>query len=295
MTKHYKAEGFTGQRIVILPRLVATIALTQNLLRNLLPTDIGFFPRAEGHMIKRAASVDQAIFIYCVKGRGWYEMGEAHHEIGPGELLVIPPGTPHAYGADENQPWTIFWTHVKGDTVSLLLGELGITRARPILSLGEDPQLLALFEEVLDVMEHGYATSHLLYASQTLIHLIGLMIWHRDRNWRDNLDPSQKIAQSIAYMKQHLDKPVMAAALAALANLSESHYRALFKQQTGYAPMDYFVRLRIHKACQLLDTTHFSVKEIADMVGYPDPFYFSRIFRTLVEMSPTQYRLLHKG
>jgi AraC-like DNA-binding protein len=295
MSIAHKAEGFSGQRIVILPRPVVATALTQNLLRNLLPTDIGYFPKAKGHFMKRAAGSDQAIFIYCVKGRGWCEMGEAHHDIGPGELLVIAPGTPHVYGADENRPWTILWTHVKGENVGLLLAELGVTQAHPVLRFGEDPQLLALFEEVLGVMEHGYAISQLLYASQTLTHLIGLMIWHRDRNWSGNLDASQKVAQSIAYMKQHLDRPVTAASLAALANLSESHYRALFKQQTGYAPMDYFIRSRMHKACQLLDTTHFSVKEIANMVGYSDPFYFSRIFRAVIELAPTQYRLVHKG
>src|SRR5215469_8268500 len=95
----HKAEGFSGQRIVVLPRAVVAAALKQNLLCDLLPTDAGFFPRAAGHFMKRNTGVDQAIRIYCVKGHGWCEIGGDHHEIGPGELLVVPPGTPHAYGA----------------------------------------------------------------------------------------------------------------------------------------------------------------------------------------------------
>ena len=290
-----KAEGFTGQRIVVLPRGVVAAALKQKLLRDLLPTDIGFYPKATGHFMKRLAGVDQSIYIYCIKGKGWCEIDENHHEIHPGELLVIPPGTPHAYGSNTKRPWTIFWAHVKGENNLWLLDEMGITRAKPVLWLGEEPVLLALFEELLDVMEHGYAASRLLYASQILTHLIGSMIWVSHRSSKGSLNTTQRIAQSIAYMKQHLDQTTSVASFAALANLSESHYRSLFKRQTGYAPMDYFIRLRIHKACQLLDTTNISVKEVAALTGFQDAFYFSRAFRIVIGLSPAKYRLQHKG
>ena len=59
--------------------------------------------------------------------------------------------------------------------------------------------------------------------------------------------------------------------------------------------MDYFNRLRMHQACQLLDTTSFSIKEIATRLGYQDPFYFSRAFRSVNKVAPTEYRRLHKG
>jgi AraC family transcriptional regulator, arabinose operon regulatory protein len=295
MSRSPRAEGFTGQRIVVLPRNVVAAALAYDLLKALLPTDAGYFPKAAGHFIHRAPGIDQAILIYCVKGKGWCEIEGTRHVVGVGDVLVIPPGCGHAYGADEQQPWTIFWVHVKGQNVAALLGEMRTTRANPVLCLGENPELLALFEELLEVVEHGYATSRLLYASQILVHLIGLMIWDCRQIRRGPLDTTHRVLESITYMKQHLDHNATAAAFAALANLSESHYRSLFKTQIGYAPMDYFIRLRMHKACQLLDTTTLSVKEIAARVGYEDPLYFSRVFRSVVEHSPSQYRLMHKG
>jgi len=210
-------------------------------------------------------------------------------------MLVIKPGTPHAYGADNHRPWTIYWTHLTGASNLLLLAELGITKAKPVVWLGEEPELLALFEELLDVMEHDYAASRLLYASQILTHLIGLMIWVSHRSSGGILNAAQKVAQGIAYMRQHLDQPASFASFATMANLSESHYRSLFKHETGYAPMDYFIRLRIHKACQLLDTTNLSIKEIARLTGYDDALYFSRAFKTVVELSPAKYRQQNKG
>lgn len=295
MDRAQKGEGFPGQRIVVLPRPVVNRALKHPLLSALLPTDVGYFPKAREHLRERTEGVDQAIFIYCAQGRGWCELGGERHAVRAGELLVVPPGTPHAYGADERRPWTIPWVHATGAQVNAYLAELGVSVERPVLYLGEDPQLLALFEEVLEILEHGYAPAQLLYATQTLAHLIGVMIWHRHQQWRGNPDPEQKVAQSIAYMKQHLSQPLHVSNLAAVANLSASHYTSLFKRQTGYAPIDYFIRLRMHRACQLLDTTDLSVKEVAASLGYDDPFYFSRVFKLVNEASPSEYRLMHKG
>ncbi len=295
MNRTQKGEGFQGQRIVVLPRAVLGQAAEHPLLQGLLPTDAGYFPEAQGHLRERPDGVDQAIFIYCVKGAGWCEMAGHRFGVAASELLVIPPKTAHAYGADETRPWTMHWFHAQGTHVSTFLSELGITTERPVCYLGEDGQLLALFEEVLDVVEHGYTPSQLLYASQALAHLISVMIRRRREHWREAPDARQKVAQSIAYMKQHLETPLRVARLASLAALSSAHYSDLFKQQTGYSPIDYFIRLRMHRACQLLDTTQLSIKAIASLLGYDDQLYFSRVFRIVNDLAPSAYRGLRKG
>ncbi len=93
-------------------------------------------------------------------------------------------------------------------------------------------------------------------------------------------------------MAEHIDKPLQVATLAAMANVSPSHFFALFKQRMGCSPMDYFTRLRMRHACQLLDSTSSRVKEIAAALGYDDPFYFSRVFKSLSAVAPVHYRSL---
>lgn len=107
-----------------------------------------------------------------------------------------------------------------------------------------------------------------------------------------NLDALQKVERSIAYMEQHFNQPLQVATLAALANVSSSHFFALFKRRMGCPPMDYFTRLRMSHACRLLDTTRASVKEVAAALGYDDPFYFSRVFKSLSAVAPLHYRSL---
>ena len=295
MNRQEKREGFPGQRIVVLPRSVVAKAQIHPLMSGLIPTDVGYFPNASYHLRERLTGVDQAIFIYCTKGTGWCELSGRCHAVKPGQLLVVPPEVAHVYGADETQPWSIHWFHAKGGLLGAFFHELDITAERPVTRIGEEPQLLSLFEEVLGVLEHGYSTLQLLYASQTLAHLIAAMI--RDHRGAHPEHPSthQKIAHTITYMKLHLNQPLQLDALAALASLSRSRYVDLFKQQTGYAPIDYFIRLRMHRACQLLDTTELSVKTVALELGYEDPLYFTRVFRSVNEMTPTEYRRTRKG
>ncbi len=92
-------------------------------------------------------------------------------------------------------------------------------------------------------------------------------------------------------MVDHLTERMQVSRLASLINVSPSYYFALFKRETGYAPIDFFIHLRMRRACLLLETTTLSVKEIADELGYDDAFYFSRLFKSVTMLAPTEYRL----
>jgi AraC-like DNA-binding protein len=98
--------------------------------------------------------------------------------------------------------------------------------------------------------------------------------------------------RSIQFMVEHQDKPLQVPRLAAVASMSPSHYFAVFKVITGFTPMDFLIRLRIQQACRLLDSVGVPVKQVAAALGYQDPFYFSRVFRAVNGMAPTQYRTL---
>lgn len=102
---------------------------------------------------------------------------------------------------------------------------------------------------------------------------------------------NRKIERVIAYMFAHVNKPLTATQLAKQANLSTSYFSAFFKQKTGYAPMDFFIRLRMRCACYLLNSTNEQVKDIASALGYKDPLYFSRLFKVVYGIAPTEYRI----
>jgi AraC-like DNA-binding protein len=106
------------------------------------------------------------------------------------------------------------------------------------------------------------------------------------------LENARKIEQSISYMLRHLDQPLHVATLASVVNFSPSHFSALFKRLMGCPPIDYFIHLRMQHACWLFDNTSLNVKEVAAALGYDDPFYFSRTFKSVNRVAPSEYRMM---
>jgi len=294
MEAREKLEGFAGQRLVVVPRSVLANLVQHPLLKQLLPTDAGYYPKAKGHRCVRTAGSPEVIFIYCADGEGWCEMAGRSHPITRNQLLVVPAATPHAYGAGPTHPWTIHWFHAIGGNVPYYLERLGVTREKPVVPLGGNVQLFSLFEEVLEGLEHGFTLTHLIYAAHSLLHLMGLILRHKDEYHYGETDVRQRIAESVEFMKGHLREPLHVGTLSALVNLSRSHYTTLFRRVMGYAPQSYLNHLRMQRAVQLLNTTELSVKQISDQLGFSDQFYFSRAFKRMHNHSPTEHRRLYK-
>jgi AraC-like DNA-binding protein len=261
------------------------------LLKHLLATDAGFYPRAQGHTCTRENGCPEAVFIYCAGGHGWCEVAGRTHDVAKGQLLVIPAGTPHAYGADKREPWTIHWFHVIGENLPHYLEKLEVTRDKPLVRLGEDVALFALFEEVLEGLERGSKLNHVTYAAHSLCHLMGLILQHKEEFTHGQVDAKERIARSIEFMKAHLREPLAIGTLAAVVNLSRSHYTTLFRRVTGYAPLRYLNHLRMQRGVQLLNTTDLSIKEISEQLGFSDQFYFSRAFSKMHGHAPSEHRL----
>ena len=91
-------------------------------------------------------------------------------------------------------------------------------------------------------------------------------------------------------MQKNIDKLMTLQDFARFANLSVSHFSAIFRERTGYSPIEYFNHLKIQKACQYLLLTQMRVKEIALELGIDDPYYFSRMFSKVMGSSPNDYR-----
>ena len=287
-------QGFVHQRMVVLPRPVVERALRGQLPLALVPSDVGYFPEAKGHYLERLAGAPQCVFILCVRGCGWVRIGGKKYDVTPGNLIVILPGRPHSYGADPHHPWTIYWCHAAGPAASYFTNLLSQRDALPLLHITGYLKLIPLFEQIIDELVMGYSLSHLIVSAAVLAHLLALIATTGQS--ADTADASSaRIQDTIDYMKARWQKTISVPDVARACNLSTSHFSSLFKKTTGYAPLDYFLRLKMQRAAQLLDTTTRPLKEIAAETGFSDPLYFSRAFHRIYNVSPSDYRRMTKG
>jgi AraC-like DNA-binding protein len=100
---------------------------------------------------------------------------------------------------------------------------------------------------------------------------------------------SQTINSSIIHIKKNIHEPIHIEHLAAMSNLSVSHFKYRFKKETGYTPGDYILRCRIDEAKNLLTKSNFKIAEIAYQLGFNNPSYFATIFKRYVGQTPTAY------
>ena len=92
------------------------------------------------------------------------------------------------------------------------------------------------------------------------------------------------------YLKSHFSESIRLEQLIPLCGLTPTSICRLYKERTGQTIWDRLGWLRVQRACELLDDTDMSVKQIAMGQGYVDAVYFSRLFRRVMHCSPLQYR-----
>ncbi|MBN4061251.1 helix-turn-helix transcriptional regulator [bacterium AH-315-I18] len=110
------------------------------------------------------------------------------------------------------------------------------------------------------------------------------------------LDEGTSVAQdslmdrAVAYLDEHFSQNIAVTDIARQLHCSEGHVHRAFKRHTGHSPIGYLSHVRVRHAAHLLENTDISIADVARQVGYPDQFYFSRVFRKLLHQSPLYFR-----
>ena len=111
---------------------------------------------------------------------------------------------------------------------------------------------------------------------------------------REKMDESttsdRHVTQVVRYMYQNLNKNLTLSDISREVELSKSYLNAIFKAQTGKSPVEFFIHLKMQEACKLLKSGQMYVYEAAAALGYEDQYYFSRIFKKVVGVSPRDYQ-----
>lgn len=284
-------DGFPGQRMTVLPRPLVRRALSSYGTSALVVTDAGYFPHADRHGRDRPQGAPQLILIFCARGAGWVESARARSRVRAGEFVIIRPEANHAYGADDADPWTVWWMHLDGSLVNDWLVVSDLTEPVSVRSLGDLTEPLGLVQQIIRRMQTDVTPASMLAAAGAAWHLLTLLLVSQVRP-----DSATESVQSAArYLREHFADPVSVSELAAMARLSTSHFSAIFRAEVGQSVQAYRTDVRMARARELLDTTPIPVSEIARMVGYDDAFYFTRQFKKTHGVAPTIYRSQRKG
>lgn len=290
-------DGFTGSRALVIPRSVVQGMEEDELCKELHITDIGYYPQAKFHYMQRDTPIKEYILLYCIRGEGYVSFNGNRFTLAANQVIIIPPDVAHLYGSSADNPWTIYWVHFKGNKAHLMAADYVVPRTIPVSDDSRISYRLELFEEVFRALELGYAIDNLRYATTCFIYFMGSLMYlncFRAARVKSDGGNNDIVARSIHFMRDNLNRTLTIREISSYVKYSPYRYSTLFRQKTGYSPMNYFTRLKIQKACEFLDVTNMKSNQICQLLGFDDALYFSRVFSKIMGMSPNAFRNRYK-
>lgn len=281
-----KVDGFKGEQLIVLPTEVFQEYIEHPLVKRLFLTDVGYFPQAAHHYRDRREGIEEYIFIYCMGGKGVITVDEKKYSLREREAFCIPGGHGHRYYSDEKEPWSILWVHFKGEDVMMYpLDECQVIYFHSDYATN---RMRFLFELLFRVLEGNYTLGNFIYISQ-ILSLILAETYYREKN---NAAPEQNryVTEVVKYMYKHISEKLTLDEIVKEFELSKSYLNIIFQKCTRHAPMDFYNQLKMKEACKMLRRSDARIYEVAWELGYRDQYYFSRMFKKAVGVSPKLYK-----
>jgi AraC-like DNA-binding protein len=275
-------------RFIRLPPAIISTFMKDKLLSPLLPCSVGYREGQDiaiGFRVRRSGG--EFLVKYCVSGHGFFRFSGAEYEVCPGDLVVLPAAESHEYGAVPADPWAVYWVYFIGQEASRWAKELLGFQSEPVIARGNDPELTGYFERIYAAYARGYARTNILHGAS----LLRCALSHCLSGGAESASaPGSVTDQAMRWMRLNIEKNISLTELSARFGYSPDHFSRLFKSAFGYSPMDYFLRLKLQRAGELLATTVLSAREIAEELGFSDPAYFSRVFKEKNGVSAREFR-----
>ncbi|TDF92200.1 AraC family transcriptional regulator [Paenibacillus piri] len=238
--------------------------------------------------------VDYYLLHHILSGKGTYTCQGVTYRLGPGDSFLIEPGKLISYIADEQDPWHYCWLAFEGERASRLLRQIGLSSRRPVVHTEPGRSVAELYRHVQTAFQARGAGANLQAVG--CLHLL-LAEYAAALQPQQQSDPRQAsrsehiVQQAIQFMTTQYAEPITMELMAEALGYNRAYLSTLFKKQTGLTPVSFLLKLRTDKARLLLrERLELTVEQIASSVGFQDPLYFSKQFKRLYGVSPTEYR-----
>lgn len=149
-------------------------------------------------------------------------------------------------------------------------------------------------EALLQTLQGGYGRIEMVRASTGLAAWFGLLNQLRAESHATGGDTTARVLAAADWARSRLIERITVADMAHLAGLSPSHFSTLFRRRFGYSPLDFHLRCRVQRSCELLAAAGITVTQAAAATGFEDPHYFSRVFRSIMGEPPSTYAERHQ-
>lgn len=240
---------------------------------------------------------------YCYQGSGLFFVDNNIIPFSKGDVSFILPDQPHIAQSPAENP--SYWSFVSVDTDRMFCDNAGYKAAAPIvyfrrsapsiLSKSEHENVTEIVRLIIDEMEKQPTNYRLTVKNLLLVLLLMIGRLCQEGNIEKYEDGQTagnilQVSPSIYFISTHYQESICTEQLAMMCNLSNTHFRRVFKRSMGYTPSEYLMKVRMDMAASMLKSTSSAIAEVAVSVGYDTLSSFNRNFQKRFHLSPRDYR-----
>lgn len=227
---------------------------------------------------------------YVISGNGYYEVNGEVYALSAGDTFILYPDTEVKYHADTENPWEYAWVGFAGTDADFLIRATDFSKKLPLIHKGRLPkkEIQKQLEMIYKLKGNDYESA--VAMTGALYTLMSVFIHYAAR--REAVKDSHMVYAEKAcdYINTNYSYPITIEDVASYVGISRSHLFRSFQMYLQQSPKEYLIDFRIKKARHLLRETSLSVAAIAYSVGFENNLYFSKVFKSRMKMSPSDYR-----
>lgn len=231
--------------------------------------------------------LDEYQLLYITEGEGIFETKKKSYQVKAGNVILLFPFEWHRYRPSKETGWTENYVGFNGSIAQNILSFFSVEE--PVHYIGFNEAIFQSYKMISQLATAERIGFQQAISGQILFLLGKTRQITLNKSFADS-HLEKTINQSRIYMRANLSKQINLEELAESMNISYSLFRSCFKKYTGISPGQYLLQLKLQLAKNLLSNSIFSIKEISFKSGFESPYYFSKIFKKHVGISPSEFR-----
>jgi AraC-like DNA-binding protein len=226
---------------------------------------------------------------YVARGSGELKLKGRSHALRPGRVFSYGPGVPHHITSDPANPLVKYFVDFTGKDATPLLNSCGLA-AGSVKHVIPSHVLSPLFEELIQSgLSSGQGDSALC---AKLLECLALKLTCNAPVEETETPAFATYQRCRQHIEQHFQRLRGLEQVAAECHATKAYLCRLFRSYDHQSPYQYLLWLKMNHAAECLRDSGALVQQVAQQVGFADPFHFSRVFRNVLGVSPSVFRRL---
>lgn len=228
--------------------------------------------------------------LYVAGGKAHFYFHGKEEIVTAGNMVLYRPKEEqryYYYGVDRTE---VYWVHFTGNNVKNILRKYGIPDSAHVIHTGTSLDYKKIYLRMIQELKltRPHYEEVLVRYLELLLTMISRLQDQKPKS--KNMFLTDEMNLAVSHFHSYYNRQINIEEYAKKHGMSVSWFIRNFKEYTGSTPTQYLLSLRISNAQSLLESTSYQVAEIADIVGYSNPLYFSRLFKKQCGVTPTEFR-----